>query len=390
MKRIGREAWILGLIMIVFVAVTARYAGRDYTTEQRKQPSSFNTAPGGLAALFRLFERNKLPVRRWERPLTALPNNAGLIVIAEPFWRDMSREEQAALDKWTEAGHAVLYIVSQDVLVRQPADDEEQKSKAVEIIRATGAPADIAPPKSDSPYLKDVRTIHVEGKIRLAAAGAEALAKDSKGAYALVTNEGEGQTIAITDGLRIDNAGIASVDNALLFLNIGIENAGDGILFDEYHHGYGAESGGRSLWQAIGTAARACALYLLAAFLLVIYNANRRFGAMKRIAIPTSRPSTEYVSSMGALYRRAGAARVALDVIRTAFVRDISNRLDLTPDASAGRVADVASRRFGIDAAELRETLEQGERAGRGERLSEQELTLAARRIQEYRRKAGL
>ena len=97
--RVGKEAWILGALIVAFVAATAVFSQRDLESEARQRPSSYSLAAEGTAGLYGLFGKEGFPVRRWERPITAL-NGRGLLVIAEPVARDVSPTEIAALWKW--------------------------------------------------------------------------------------------------------------------------------------------------------------------------------------------------------------------------------------------------------------------------------------------------
>jgi hypothetical protein len=402
----GREAWILGVLLLVFVTATTLYTQRGFETEQRQQPSTYSTSSKGTRALFDLLQRQGVRVQRGERPLTELTEEVGLLVIVEPLARAIDGTETAALQEWLNGGGTLLLVVSGSWPLRSAFGVGFEEMS----VRPTDAPpSDVRTVPGESPFLQDVASLRVVTPTRLAPTpgkkGVTRLAHNADGALALTWKEKEGRVVAVSDGVSLDNRSIASADNAVFYVNVAQEAArGDRpiVLFDEYHQGYGEETGTqKSLWQAIGTPGRALFFYLLAAFLLVVYNANRRFGAPLTVELPSSRPSTEYITSMALLYRRAGAGEIALETIYKDFVRDLASKVDAPPEADSQRLAELAERRFGISAGGLRDLLvrceqavtagEAGESVSRsGKRLPDAELLRLARQIQDYRRKAGL
>jgi hypothetical protein len=402
----GREAWILGILLIVFVTATTLYTRRGFETEQRQQPSTYSTSPNGARALFDLMERLGIQVRRHERPLTELADDAGLLVIVEPLARAIDGTEQKVLQDWLNAGGTLLLVVSGDPLRSLSSVDFHEMS----VKPTTVAPTVVSVARGESPYLQHVQSLNVVSSTRLAPTpgqkGVTRLAGDRHGAVALTWKEKQGRVIAISGGVSLDNRAIASGDNAVFYVNVAQEHSRGKrptVLFDEYHQGFGVETGTqKSLWQAVGAPGRAIFFYLLVAFLLVVYNANRRFGAPKLVELPSSRPSTEYISSMALLYHRAGAGEIALETIYRDFVRDLAAKVDAPPEADAGRLAEMAERRLGLSKTGLRELLARCEQAvggdgpgssalpGAGRRLPEAEILRLARQIQDYRRKTGL
>lgn len=391
--RIGREAWILGVLLLLFVAATAYYAQRGFEEERESQPTTYSAGPNGLGALHRLVSREGFKAERFERPLTELDDRTGLLVIAEPVQRELGMEETKALWRWVERGGALLVIVAAGIFGE---DNEELPSGKVTYTRTEANPTDVSPRDSDSPYLRDVGRIRVEGGLRLRpknAANQRALIEDSNGACAVAWKRGAGHVILATNELCADNRRLDSADNAILFVNVAEAHArgsGRAVLFDEYHQGFGAEVAERSLWDMLGTPVRSAAWYALVVFLILVYNANRRFGTAKQLLIPSYRPATEYIASMGSLYRRAGAADIAIEALYKTFIRDLAQRIDAPPEAGRERIASLAAARFGWNAEQLTALMTRCETAAGGARISDGEMLNLARQIDEYRRKADL
>jgi hypothetical protein len=396
--RIGREAWILAALLLLFIAASTYYSRRGEEDEQRGRPTTFSAGRNGLAALFKLCEREGLRAQRLENDIHHVPDGAGLIVISEPFTRPISAEEESSLAEWVDQGGALLYLIHEGSMTLGTPDPENPKKTdyTVQAEFKQTRPADLAIGGSASPYLKDVSQIHVDGAQRLAPTSPDkqkALVKDADGAYAVAWTQGKGNVVVALDTLGADNARLSQADNALFFLNVAAAHTTAKrplVLFDEYHQGFGSEGETRGLWDAVGGTTRGIVWYALAVFALLVYNANRRFGTAKRIPIPTYRPSTEYIESMARLFRRADAGDIAIETVYKAFARDLAKRLDSPPDARLDDTTALAERRLGWDRPPLRELLNRCDAVLHGEKIGEPEMLKIARQIEDYRRKADL
>lgn len=392
--RLGRDAWALLALLLVFIAAMAYYARHSMEGGGEDQPTTYNAGPGGTKALYQLLLREGKEAERFEQPLENLPADAGLLVMFEPFQRRVEKEEKEALLRWVGEGGTLLLAVSPKA---SAPFEEGLVLDEVDVQRKKPSPATLPVDPERSPYFHDVRSLRVDGATRLKeepGKTVDELLLDEEGAYIIAWKQGKGTVIVTTRGVLPGNAHIAEADNVLFFVNIVEAHTFPDrplVLFDEYHQGFGyATEGGRSLWQAMGAPARTLVYYLAFGFLLFLYNANRRFGAALHLAAPSYRPSTEYIASMASLYRRAGAADMALETIYRAFARDLTLRLDAPPDATWDRIADLAARRFGWKARDLRDLMRRCEKVVEGEKIGEHEMMRLAVQIQEYRRRVEL
>jgi hypothetical protein len=404
--RAGREGWILGALLGLFVLGTAWLTQRGEENQRREQPTTYSTGRGGTRALFDLLDRQGVAVVRFERPYTRIPADAGLLIMFEPIARNdgnLEEGENAALWKWVENGGSFLLVTSPQGMGK----GVELNSVGVSLEKSQ--PADLPVNSEVSPLLRDVGKLLVEGPLRLQNLDPKkqtTLVADAEGAYAVTFPRKKGRVTVVTEGLAASNAQLAKADNAIFFVNVAQAAAGPSsaktVLFDEYHQGFGSESvGGNSLWQAMGAPLRNAFWYLGAVALILIYSLNRRFGAPIVIEGPRSRPSTEYIASMAGFYRRAQAADIPFENIYRAFLRDLAARVDAPPDASAETLATLASRRYGWSQDTLRALLDRsravieqpavaaGSRRAAA-RAHEREVFSLARQIQEFRRKAEL
>jgi hypothetical protein len=96
--------------------------------------------------------------------------------------------------------------------------------------------------------------------------------------------------------------------------------AGDGpVAFDERIHGYGDD---RSLWSVLPGSVRLAFWLTLAAMMLALVDANVRFAPPRSLDPPVDRDSSDYITSMAALLRRAHAGSAAIARFAHAFPKD--------------------------------------------------------------------
>lgn len=392
--RIKREAWILGVLLIGFVIATVVLTGESVQQDARKKPSTFNTSPGGLRALYELFNKQQLPARRFELPLTQLPKDAGLLVIGEPIVRPLQDAEGGALQEWLNQGGTLLFIGRSEI-----GDVDESNLSFEEAKPIPGEERDsVGAISSESGFNQDVIDLKIAGSTAVKILKPERVQKlvtAGSDVYAVTWREKKGRVILVSSAVAVTNEQLKTspLDNPVFFTNIGqkyVSPSRPVILFDEYHQGYGARrSVDKSLWAAVGPGLRAIAWYGLFAFLLLIYTLNRRFGAVKTLPSIESRPSTEYIASMAALYDRSGAGLLALETIERDFVRDVVARLGLATDAGPEMLAQSAQNTLGWDGndllALLRRTRELVSTDTPVTRQMEPELTALAQRLHHYR-----
>lgn len=156
---------------------------------------------------------------------------------------------------------------------------------------------------------------------------------------------GQGQVIVLTALRPLSNEGLAEPESAALALNlVGRIPPGARVAFDEYHHGF-VRGSTRGLWQLLlanywGWAV----IYAVALSYLYLWLRGRRFGPPLGATTAARRSVSEYVASLGALYRRAGQRGYVADRLADQLKRDLATGLGLNarlPDeAFAQAVAD--------------------------------------------------
>ena len=386
------EAWTLALLFGLYLALTIYAERTAQQTTQKSTPSSFNAKSSGLKAYFLLLEQQGFRVDRLRAPWQRVGAGDSLLIVAEPTdpKRPVLPEEEAALKKWIAAGGSLLYFAA------EPPRDFDRSNVLLGglTISAGGSDAQtVAPEKSNSPYLENVKSVQYESAVRLKAAkkaGYEVLLKDDEGALLLEKTVGKGHILVAALGDIAGNAAIRKGDNALLLVNFASALSGDGVIqFDEYHHGVGfevAKGEAGSVWSVVPTPLRLALYAALALCAALLYNNNRLFGRLREAPPIIQRSSADYVGSAGTLLRRAKASDLAVSMLYVRFIRDLKKNLDLPPEAELEKTISEAQRKFSVNGPQLQQTVTRCEAAAQGERLRETEMLALARQIESYRR----
>jgi len=399
LKRRGtKEIGGLLVLFVLLIAVATFYEQVGQERVASNAPTTANTQADGVRALYLLYQREGIATEPLKASWTNLGVNDGLLVFVEPTDNDrpIGGEDIKVLDQWIRAGGTLLDLVS-DPPVEQPLQPSNTVSG--DAGATAGAPEvhevqiDSA---SGSQLVSGVANLSVRSLVRITLAKDapyRVIARDAGGPIAVEKPMGKGRVILVADRFAATNAGLAQADNAVFLVNIARKTAADSgkaVRFDEYHHGMGfAERVAldkHGIWDSAPLAWRLAILHLAALGLLLLYNGNRRFGpALVNLPVRL-RASTDYVNSMARLYRRAGAADIAVETLYTRFLRDLKRALDVPTDAGITYIARLAQQKFGAGAEGLQQLLIQGEGVVAGQRVTEQYMLHLAKQIEHYRR----
>jgi len=345
MKRSRADLILLLLVVAAFAAGNIWLARRGTeeasVLELAPDASAFNRGPSGLYGLYRLWGELGKDSRVWRHSWKALPEDAGLLVVAAPFGvgPQAGRDEPPLLLRWVKKGHALLIIGGEPALLSACGLRLRPGPEARRAL-SPSAPTDL---------MTGVSALHVSGdRWRSAPPPAVIHIADGGGPALVSWPLGRGRVIALVDSGALANAHLAARDNAILAANIASLGTG-AIYFDEYHHGHRSQPTLASLllrppllWVTLQV------LFALAVFL---HAASRRFGPpVPAQDTPRYRASGEYVAAMAGLYQRAASRAVVLRRLAQGFRREVSRALGLPPDLPARQLAEAAARRCGADA----------------------------------------
>ena len=151
---------------------------------------------------------------------------------------------------------------------------------------------------------------------------------------------GAGEVIWWSTSDPLTNSGIRQKDNAQLLLNSVGEPGRGPVYWDEYFH----QNGKTVVDSILASPLRWGILQIALIGAIVIFTFSRRFGP-ERMSLAASRAAPmEYVETLAALYQRANAAHIPVEVVyerfRAALQRRYSVRTDATPEQVARTIVD--------------------------------------------------
>ncbi len=258
--------------------------------------SSFGTSSDGVAAFSQLLATRGHHVIRLTEPVSgaAMPAGSTLFIVDPTGWTPGDTSAVAAL--LAGGGHVVLAGQPPDaallsVMFRAGEPPTWQSTAAAG--DGTAQPVGSTPPVAG---VSDVSTGPIgsfvsTGSAHPILAGRGGLAFAAAGT---VASSGEPQSVVVAASTFMTNASLADVDNAAFGLNLA-GPASRSVVFDEFDHGYGRTGAGLSglpIWWREGL------ILALAAVVIWMYSAARRFGPIERPERQLIPPRVEYASAL--------------------------------------------------------------------------------------------
>lgn len=329
-------------LLLVVSAVWMKNLGQEYSDI----PSTYNSSPRGLKALYLwLRELGRQPVR-FRRRYKSLAGHSGLLVVTSSTAHPFTEHQVEQLLDWVEKGNTVLYLsrVGEgsgmiscrehsllDALEVEPKGAENEapfSGDYVDAIRAFTFPVKAFPLSPFSPATRGLGEMYFRPGWGVKEVGGASLplVRDVETGYAYEIQRGAGKIYFLASSLPLENYWLNRGDNALFFLSLLRSGPREGeILFDEYHHGHSLEFGAADL-----TRMKPVYLALLQAFLVagaIIFSRCRRFGTVIPFQRERQRSLLEFIRSIAILYRKAGLYREASRIIYRDFRESAAGRL---------------------------------------------------------------
>ncbi|MDQ3010833.1 MAG: DUF4350 domain-containing protein [Acidobacteriota bacterium] len=355
-----------------------------------------------------------------------------MLVIVGPFQREswMPEKEAAALQKWIAAGGQALVVSrfpraefgdemlqakitaqnpawyapaetlvdsQSDGLIAQPTeltrgvrglavstlaarmkfeppdlDDSDDKPGATPAPTATPTPTPTPTPEDKTEQeAKEIEPFLYAPVVHLG---------DKDGAVLADFQYGKGRVVFLSDPFVLANNGIARGGNLTLAMNLvralSATKKGEPrkIFFDEFHHGYHAQSNPLVNYLR-GTPAPWLLVQALLFSLLLVYSLGKRFARPLPLPRVDRHSPLEFVGSMANLQQTARARGLALENIYPRFKAQICRRLGLSSRArTEDIIASLRRQRLPISEIELRQTLSDAEVTLAGERIDDAQL----------------
>lgn len=412
-------------ILAVLSAVTYVQKERSPDREASPNRSTFNSGATGTQAFYTLLAETGHKVARWQESPAALltsRNKPAVFVLVGSLRRDVSRTDADALMRWVSSGGRLVVIDRdpQKELVRTSTEWNLSVSSGEQYEIFSTDPSDasqmtdganrVAPvqPSIFASGVNSIQPSRFAGAISFDRLGPNdqhiyndadvAVTADlaptslfASTQHVLVAEApyGSGKIVFLADPYVVTNVGISLADNAKLAINL--VNITDGtIVFDEYHHGYGAGSN-RLLEFFAGTPV--IALFIQAGLIvgLIFYSQGRRFGRAVPEAEVDRLSKLEYIGAMSELQRRTHAFDLAIENIYADLRRRVARQIGLNdPSPSALAMAEAIAQRTGDNVGTLRDLLTRCEDVMHGAPTNRREALDLAVRLRDLEKRIGL
>ena len=377
--RNGKELLALVALLAVMIAIATfsfREESNPFASNAAPQRSSYHSSSQGYKAAMLTMQALDIPVHRQIRPFSLLPAS-GALLVADPTRTPVSVMEGRALLHWVRRGnHALIFLESDSALLAaltgfetavepQPQGgapntplwlqqwDKQfypQRLTPMEMLETVASgkeppEAKISTARAIAPtfFTQRAPTLHVKSLARfpekhpLPAQVAARFSRvtpvyaDARGIVAVYAQSGKGGMLFCSSPWTLANQGISEGHNLDLLLAMVDTHPSAPLIFDEYHHGYGANM---SVWNLapakvkLGIAHVALALALLVALL------SWRFGAIRLPAEDRyTRSRAEYLASMAGLLQRARASSMVAQRLHAQLSGELARRLRMPAHA---------------------------------------------------------
>lgn len=332
---------VIGATLLIVIAF-ARSA-----SDSKVAPSVYSTFDSGIngyRALYKVLAARGVAVQRAELDLGLLDPTVRTLVISSvqpertlPNTRDavpLTTRDVPLLEDFMRRGGRLVVL---DTDIGDPGDEKLGLPAVRKVAQALSALA-----LADVAATAGVRTVRAAVTVAfpLDIRKAVPLLATANGIVALEYPFGKGEMIAIAAPDVFSNANIAQADNAQFAFDV---LGGHGpVAFDERIHGYADED--KSFWAALPEPVHTAVWIVVAIVLLGLIGANVRFAAPLRADPPDERDSSQYLTAMASLLRRAHAVRSAVSVFSADGFRRARVRYGLPPQADAAEIVQRTER----------------------------------------------
>jgi hypothetical protein len=323
---------IAGGVLLALIVVAIIFAA---PVDQEKTPTTYSAASEGAKGAYLLLQQSGYHVDRWEKSPQNLGNGARSVLILAQPGRFATPKEKVGLERFLNSGGtiiatgaiAALALPHNSMQIDPMASSLWERFEALAPSRITRA----------APQISLLAAAHWKDDSR-----ATALYGKDSNAVVVRYRHGEGTVFWWASATPLTNAGLKESGNLEFFLASLGDKDSTHILWDEYFHGHGQQTGGPKSHPLL------IVLYLQFGLLAlaVLFTFSRRSGPIRPLPPEARLSPLEFVETLGGLYQHARAASVAVDVYYQRFHYRLTQRLGLVRDASPGELAKAVRERW--------------------------------------------
>jgi len=328
--------------LIVLAALLAALSGEPGQSDRGlNRPSTMFTDESGARAALLVAQRLLPSAEQWRMPPTALPppdgpDQAPTLVVSGPLL-PLTPSQADALDRWVGRGGQLVLLLDDDWRIER-GDDPVSSAGYLERHEIHVHGGEWAR-KAYRPVLVEAvgpepLTLCLPSGCKLTGEGAP-LGRRGEDVVVAGAAVGQGRIVVIPDASFISNDSLPRSDNAALLVGLCAGWGSGRALFDEFHQGFGQKRGTAALaWAFARTPWGWTALTIAAAGLIYVFGHRRRFGRPVEPPAPDRASPLDLVDARAGLFRTAGSAALAVNVICLNLAHELGRAL--------GRPVDLA------------------------------------------------
>jgi hypothetical protein len=324
-------------------------------------PSTYSAAPHGAKAAYLLLARLGYRVERSEGPLGSVAEAADahtILILAEPT-RAPSQQETEAVRRLLERGGRVLAAGSfaASALPEENLDNQSPPQLLGGVCEAE--------PVGFSPLAAGGKVVFrgVRSLWKLDRPSQRAAFMCAHEGVVVAYPVGKGTVVWWASASPLENQNIAARGSLELLLHSLALHRGDRIVWDESLH-----AAPPAAWNPLGDRVILALLaQLVGVALLLVLARGRRSGPLRPLPVAARNAPTEFMRSLGGLYRSSGGNDVPVTIAYERFRARLRHRYGVAgaQTADAATLAATLMERFALPAQSLQHDLEACENAGR-------------------------
>jgi hypothetical protein len=346
------ELAVLGVSVVVLFAGLIWLVGLQGTADTPESAGSSQSAGRrGTLALYRWLERSGFDVSRVVGG-EQFPPGVDTLIMVNPN-DDFPQGQAGSVRRWVEEGHTLILAMGS-----RNGDLSTIIGGRHPMLRELGINLDFSPGYSSTVPLSQplfsrptVSRVRMPGvfKLELPVRDTVVLASSSnedgsRAHLAAMLKLGEGRVFVLASDYPLNNEGLREEDNGAFIYNMAQMAGGRRVAFDEAHHG---QSVGGDLVALFTNNPWGWAL-IYGALLTGVYVfwSARRLGPPLPVRSPDQRrPTSDYVTSVAGLFRRARKPGYAAEHYLQFFKRTLSRHAALDPTLTDSRFVQSLSER---------------------------------------------
>ena len=336
-NRLGELA-VIGVMFVVLFAALIWLTGLGGVDEAPESAgSSLSPGPRGTLALYRWLGQSGFDVSRVAAG-QQFPPDADTLFMVNPN-ADFPTGQAESVRNWVEAGHTLVLAISsrgQDLSTELEGGHPMLRELHVDLDFTSGysGTVPLAQPLFSNPPVGLVALpgayslgLPITGTVVLASTKNES---GNRLPLAALIKAGAGRIFVLASDRPFSNAGLGEENNGALVYNLAQAAGGKRVAFDEAHHGQ--DVGGDLVALLTSNPWGWALLYGVAMLgIYTLWSARRLGPALPVLAPDRRRPTSDYVTAVAGLFRRARKPGYAAEHYLQFFKRTLSRHADLDP-----------------------------------------------------------